>query len=196
MKNRFAAIAAVALAATVTLAGCAGADELTSATPTPNQPAATAAAFNDADVMFTTMMIEHHAQAIEMSDIILAKDDVNPQVGDLAQTIKDAQAPEIEQLQGWRDEWGVAPGDHDMGDMGHGDGMMTAEDLAALEAADGPEASKLFLEQMIVHHEGAVDMAREQIDNGQHAGAIDLAHAITDAQTTEIQTMRDILTTL
>lgn len=183
-------------AATVTLAGCAGADEQTTPTPTPNPPAATAAAFNDADVMFTSIMIEHHAQAIEVSDVILAKDDVNPRVSDLAQTIKDAQAPEIEQLQGWLDEWGVAPGDHNRGDMGHGDGMMTAEDLAALEAADGPEASKLFLEQMIVHHEGAVDMAKEQIDNGQHAEAIDLAHPITDAQTTEIQTMRDILTTL
>jgi uncharacterized protein (DUF305 family) len=61
---------------------------------------------NDADVMFAQMMIPHHEQAIEMSDMILAKDGVNGEITELAQQIKDAQAPEIAQMRGWLAGWG------------------------------------------------------------------------------------------
>lgn len=83
-----------------------------------------------------------------------------------------------------------------MGGMDHGDGMMTEDDLAALESADGPEASQLFLEQMIVHHEGAVEMAQTQVDDGSNPDAVELAQTTIDAQTTEIQEMQDLLATL
>ncbi|MBP3977041.1 DUF305 domain-containing protein [Microbacterium sp. BLY] len=197
MKNRTTALAALALAGTLALAGCSGAEPAGPADHSGmdhSSSDAPLAGANEADVMFASMMIVHHEQAVEMSDIVLAKEGVDPRVADLAERITAAQGPEIEQLQGWLEEWGAEPGDS--GAMDHGDGMMSDDDLAALEAAAGPEASRLFLEQMIVHHEGAVEMAEAQIADGENADAVALAQDIVDAQTAEIAEMTDILATL
>lgn len=195
MKFRTAATAALAL--TLALAGCsAGSDDEDSMPGMDHGSSEQAADANDADVMFASMMIVHHEQAIQMSDIVLAKDGVHPEVVELAEAIKTAQGPEIEQLQGWLDDWGVDPDEGQMDGMDHGDGMMTEDDLAALEVADGAEASRLFLEQMIVHHEGAVEMAQPQVDDGSNPDAVELAQTIVDAQTAEIQEMQDLLATL
>ena len=171
-----------ALAALLLLAGCAGADT----------PAADAA-HNDADVMFATMMIPHHEQAIEMSDLVLAAGEVDPEVAMLAQQIKDAQGPEIETLRGWLEDWGADPSSDLMHDMDHGDGMMSESDMDELEAAGPDEISRLYLEQMIVHHEGAIDMAQTELEEGRFPAALEMAEAIVDAQTEEIATMRELL---
>ncbi len=143
------------------------------------------------------MMIPHHEQAIEMSDVILAKDGVDPEVTDLANQIKDAQGPEIEQLTTWLEEWGSP-----MEESGAWttrrwatsmDGMMSEEDMQALDAAQGAEAGQLFLEQMIVHHEGAVEMAQTQVDEGENADAVAMAQEIVETQQAEISTMEDLL---
>lgn len=155
-----------------------------------------AAAANDADIAFTAGMIPHHEQAIEMSDIVLGKDGIDPRVGELAERIKAAQGPEIDRLQGWLRDWGAEHAGHGGDHAGHGDGMMTEEDLAALRDASGADASRLFLEQMIAHHEGAVQMAETQIAEGGNADAIALAREIASAQTAEIQQMRDLLASL
>lgn len=91
-----------------------------------------AADANDADVMFASMVIVHHQQAIQMSDIVLAKDGVHHEVVELAEAIKTAQGPEIEQLQGWLDDWGVDPDGGHLDGMDRGDGIMTEDDLATL----------------------------------------------------------------
>jgi uncharacterized protein (DUF305 family) len=75
-------------------------------------------------------------------------------------------------------------------------GMMSDEDMAALQNAQGVDASKLFLTQMITHHEGAITMAQNEIKDGQYPAAIELARAIVTAQQKEIDTMKGILTTL
>ena len=146
--------------------------------------------------MFAQMMIPHHEQAIVMSDMVLPKEDLDPGVLELAQDIKDAQGPEIEQLRGWLEDWGVDQSSHDMSDMGDMDGMLSEDELAALDAAPGPEASRLYLEQMIVHHEGAVDMARTEVEQGSHTEAVELANSIIESQNAEIQQMRDMLAAL
>jgi|TARA_B100000519_G_scaffold197767_1_gene206079 uncharacterized protein (DUF305 family) len=200
MKNkiRAAALVAVPLAAALFLAGCAdnggsmpGMDHGGS----DSSPSDSAADFNAADEMFATMMIPHHEQAVEMSDMILAKSDVDPRVLELAQQIKDAQQPEIDTMEGWLEDWGVDG--MDMGGMDHGgDGMMSEEDMAALEAATGPEAARLFLEQMILHHQGAIEMAEAELQDGKNADALALAQAVVDTQSAEITTMQDLLTQL
>lgn len=181
------ALTATALAAVLALAGCAGSED-------PED-------FNEADVDYAVGMIIHHEQAVEMSDIVLGKDDVHPEVTELAEDIKAAQGPEIAQMNAWLDEWGHEPdetgghshGDHDdHADMGH-EGMMSEEDLAALEAADGPEASRLFLEQMIVHHEGAVAMAEQHLEEGQNQAALELSGNVIADQNAEIELMRELL---
>jgi uncharacterized protein (DUF305 family) len=152
---------------------------------------------NDTDVGFAQNMIPHHRQAIEMSDILLAKQGIDPRVRDLATEIKAAQGPEIKQMQGWLSQWGAPPmpgdghGGHDMG--GDTMGMMSGEQMTALKSAQGAEASRLFLTGMIAHHEGAIAMAQPEIGNGQYASAIELARTIATTQQQEIEAMKGIL---
>jgi uncharacterized protein (DUF305 family) len=197
MNNRAAATTAITLTALLALAGCAS---TTSSGGMDNMPgmgssasASPAADVNNADMQFTMMMIPHHEQAVEMADMILAKDGVDERVLTLAEQIKAAQGPEIELMESWLDEWGTPMGDMD--GMDHG-GMMSDTDMQALEDATGAEASRLFLEQMIVHHEGAIEMAQDEVENGQNPDVITLAANIIASQTTEIATMEDILATL
>ncbi|CAH0211917.1 MULTISPECIES: DUF305 domain-containing protein [Microbacterium] len=196
MKIRPAAIAALTLTALLALTGCVvttGSDNGMDGMDHGSGSSASADANTD-DVMFARMMKEHHEQAIEMSDLLLSKDGVDERVVALAEEIKAAQEPEIQKMDQWLEDW-----DADMGNMGgmdHGDGMMSEEDMQALEDATGPDAGRLFLEQMIQHHEGAVDMAQEEVDNGQNSDAIALAETIIDTQTDEIATMKEILATL
>jgi uncharacterized protein (DUF305 family) len=90
---------------------------------------------------------------------------------------------------------------------GHGDmpgmsetpgmtGMMSEQDMAALQNAQGVEASKLFLTQMIAHHEGAITMGQNEIKDGQYPAAIELAQSIVTSQQKEIETMKGIPATL
>ncbi|WP_242087539.1 DUF305 domain-containing protein [Microbacterium lacticum] len=203
MRIRTAATAALAVATALTLAGCAGGTGSGSESMpgmdhggSSASPSVVMADFNDADVMFAQMMIPHHQQAVEMADMILAKDGIDAGVISLAEQIRAAQQPEIEQLEGWLEEWGADSDTESMGGMDHGDGMMTDGDMQSLEAATGAEASRLFLEQMTMHHEGAITMAQEEVDNGQNADAVALAQTIIDTQTAEIATMQELLARL
>ena len=152
------------------------------------------AEFGQADVMFAQMMIPHHEQAIEMSDLILAKDGVDPDVVDLAEEIKAAQGPEIEQMESWLDEWGVpSMMDADDGGMGGMGGMLSEAEIDELEAADGATGTTLFLEGMIEHHEGAIDMAEQHQENGENDEALELSASIIETQTAEIERMKQLL---
>ncbi|MCM6761184.1 DUF305 domain-containing protein [Rathayibacter sp. ZW T2_19] len=193
----------LALATAITLTACSDSssgmsgmdgmgDSSSSASAAPSSSsAASAEDFNDQDVMFAQMMKPHHEQAVEMSDMILAKDGISTEVTDLATQIKEAQGPEISQLEEWLAAWGA---EDSMSGMDHSmDGMMSDEDMSALESATGAEAEKLFLEQMMMHHEGAVEMAQTEVDEGQNADAIEMAEMIVQTQTEEIATMQDLL---
>lgn len=189
-----------AIALAIALTGCSTGNG--SDSPTTSESSRVAA--NTADETFVTMMIPHHKQAVEMADIVLDKEGVDPRIVDLAQQIKEAQGPEIERMLSWLEDWGVDydPNVGSMDAMDHGsmaeseDGMMTADDMSSLENADGVGASRLFLEQMIVHHVGAVDMARIALDDGQHPDVLELAQQVTDDQTVEINAMEDLLAQL
>ncbi len=208
--KRFVGIAAAAVAVTVVLGACgnnSGSNHDTSSMTTSVGGSTQAQSDNDADVTFAQGMIPHHQQAIEMSDMLLAKQDIDPRVASLANDIKAAQGPEIQQLQGWLADWGVSatttspsggmpgmPG-HDAGNMGGG-GMMTEQDMTALRNAQGVEASRLFLTQMIEHHKGAITMAQTEVDSGQFAPAMELARSIIASQQKEIDTMQQMLGSL
>ncbi|SEN81838.1 DUF305 domain-containing protein [Cryobacterium sp. TMT1-3] len=196
LKPRTFLYAAVALAATLTLSSCAGGSPATdSANPSASQ---TTAAFNSADVTFAQMMIPHHEQAVQMSDDLLAKDGIEQSVIDIATEIKAAQEPEIAQLKDWLAAWGEDESSMSgMDGMGGGsDGMMSDNDMMALQDASGVEASTLFLEQMTVHHEGAVAMAQLEIDDGENADAQAMAATIVKTQTAEIAVMAELLASL
>ena len=210
-KTRTVVTGAAALAAMAVIGACstAGTKEATSSpAPTSAQSAtsAQAAPHNRADMMFAHMMIPHHEQAIEMSDIILSKQDIDPRVVDLATQIKAAQGPEIAQMQGWLKQWGMKmedmppmgdmPGHGGMGNMAGMEGMMSPAQMEALKNAQGLQASELFLTGMIEHHEGALTMAQDEITNGQFPDAITMAKSILQSQQKEIDTMNQILDSL
>jgi uncharacterized protein (DUF305 family) len=185
-----------ALAALLTLTGCAsaGTGSAGSGDGIGHDEHATTGAdatseANGADIMFAQMMLPHHQQALEMSAIVLAKDGVDPAVAELAEQIEAAQGPEIEQLESWLDEWGAPAADNAVAM----DGMLSEAQLDELEAADGASASQVFLEQMIEHHEGAVAMAEEHLENGAHEGALAMSEAIIESQNAEIAQMREML---
>ncbi|TFD03714.1 MULTISPECIES: DUF305 domain-containing protein [unclassified Cryobacterium] len=199
LKPRTFLYAAVALAATLTLSSCAGGSPAPdSVSPSASQ---TTAAFNSADVTFAQMMIPHHEQAVQMSDDLLAKDGIDQSVTDLATEIKAAQEPEITQLKDWLTAWGEddssMSGMDGMSGMGGGsDGMMSDDDMMALQDASGIQAATLFLEQMTVHHEGAVAMAQLEVDDGENADAQAMAANIVKSQTAEIAVMAELLASL
>ncbi|KRE66377.1 DUF305 domain-containing protein [Arthrobacter sp. Soil761] len=200
---------AAALAASLGLAGCAAnagsgngmpmdhgsSNPMSSTMPSAGTMPSANADHNQADIRFAQMMIPHHAQAVEMSGIILAKPDMPAEVTALATKIKAAQAPEIEQMTGWLSGWNVPTmmSDH----SGHGmTGMVDDDGIEKLKSATGTEAARLFLEQMIGHHEGAIDMAQQEISAGKFPDAVKLGHDIVDAQQAEITQMKQLLTTL
>ena len=196
-------LSTAAFAGLLAVAGCAspagpgsmpGMDHGNSTTSAPAN--GTSAEHNAADVMFAQMMIPHHAQAVEMSDAMLAKADLPAEVRDLAVKIKEAQAPEIEKMTAWLKSWNM-PVMASSGHSGHSmDGMLTEADLKKLGSAQGTEAAKLFLTQMIAHHEGAVTMAKTEISQGSNPEAVQLSKDIVTSQEAEIQEMRDLLATL
>src|SRR5258708_25467848 len=204
--KRATLIGAGALTVLAFATGCSSSNEPEHPASHSASPSATAAhsataaaeAHNDADVTFAQHMIPHHPQAIEMSDTLLAKQGIDPRVVELANQIKAAQGPEIQQMQGWLTQWGTPsmPPMSGHGDMAGMSGMMSEQDMTALKDAQSVHASKLYLTQIIAHHEGAIRMAQSEIKDGQYPPAVGMARAIVTGQQQEIDTMKGILASL
>jgi uncharacterized protein (DUF305 family) len=141
--------------------------------------------FSPSDINFAEMMIPHHEQAIEMSEIAF-KNTMNSEVLQLAQEIKDAQAPEIDLMKSWA---GVKVSTH----AGHMmDGMLSEDELNALREARSAEFDRLFLQGMIKHHQGAIEMAMD-VKNSNSMVVADLSAAIIKQQEIEITRMEELL---
>jgi uncharacterized protein (DUF305 family) len=145
--------------------------------------------FSANDIMFAQMMIPHHEQAIEMSDLAL-QNSTNPEIRDLATKIKGEQAPEIELMESWTDSH---MGSHMDSHAGHMmDGMLSEEEMDELKSARGVEFDRLFLEGMIKHHKGAIDMA-DDVDDSKNPDVAKLAQSILITQRAEIELMKELL---
>ena len=165
-----------ALVALVLLAGCS------SAVNSDNN-------LSSRDVMFAQMMIPHHQQAIEMSDLAL-KNSTNQEIRDLATKIKGEQAPEIRLMESWTEgNMGSHMGSHDGHMM---NGMLSEEEIHELENTSGVEFNRLFLKGMIAHHEGAIEMARD-VENSKNEEVSKLARSIITSQRAEIEYMKELL---
>lgn len=158
------------------------------------------ATFNATDVKFATDMIPHHRQALDMAEAAQSKA-ATPEVRALAGRIAKAQEPEIATMSGWLTAWGEpvpSPGamHHDMGDMGQMPGMMTDQEMHDLSKATGKDFDRMFLQMMIRHHQGAVEMAKTEQAQGQDPAVKQLAATIAADQTAEIAEMRGMLAKL
>lgn len=151
------------------------------------------------DVRFMQDMIPHHQQAREMADLVAERTN-NPDIVDIAGRINASQGDEIAFMQGWLSDRGeaVPPPDHRHGThMSHEMmGMATPEEMARLAASDGTDFDRLFLQLMIPHHEGAVTMVEDLLDQPGAAYDPVLYEFTTDVvndQTTEIERMNALL---
>ena len=201
-------LAAAATAATLLIGLTACGNDGSTSDAQAEQTAPNGDVFNDADVSFSTDMIPHHAQALVMVDMARGRD-LSPATQQLTADIQAAQGPEIEQMVGWLNDWGkpvpetmrdhVNAEDHgmsgyDMGDDSSGmPGMMTDEEMEHLKAAQGQDFETMWLEMMIEHHEGAIEMARDERADGVFQPATDLAESIETSQQTEIELMNELL---
>ena len=204
---RLVRLAGGLMAGAIVLAGCSNDGEGSSAesspttsSPTASSSASDSAAHNDADVAFVQGMLPHHEGALAMAQLADGRAS-DPRVIDLADRIEAAQGPEIETMTGWLEEWGEPLPEEDMGGMDHGSGGMdmegmTEEDMTALDSTSGAEFDRMFLEMMIPHHQGAVDMAETEIADGSNPDAVDMAREIVESQTAEIEEMQTLLTEL
>lgn len=158
---------------------------------------------NDADVTFATEMIQHHAQALAMVNLTVDRK-LTPSFEALATRIREAQAPEIETMTDWLDEWGEKIPEtvndhmnHDMGTMPEGTedmpGMMSADEMKQLEDAPDGDFETMWLEMMIRHHKGAIEMAKAEQSDGKYKPAVDLANSIASSQSDEIEEMKGMI---
>jgi uncharacterized protein (DUF305 family) len=185
---------AVALVAVLAACGsnssdtAGGSDATTASTTATNT-------FNNADVMFAQMMIPHHEQAIEMSDMALDPTmGASEEILDLATQIKDAQDPEITQMKNLLMAWNK-PEAADSG-MDHSSmmsGMMSSDEMAELGKKMGKDFDVAWVEAMIAHHEGAIEMANTVLDDGTNADIRALAQAVIKGQQAEIETLRSLV---
>ncbi|WP_394816804.1 DUF305 domain-containing protein [Streptomyces lonegramiae] len=153
---------------------------------------------NSADFAYVSMMIEHHRQALVMTD--LAPDRAkSSKVKRLAERIAAGQQPEIEAMKGWqktngwtKDQGGGAP-EH-AGGHGHDamPGMATERQLDQLRAARGADFDKLFLKLMITHHSGAVSMATDVLAKGNNLRVEEMADDVISQQSAEIRRMEQL----
>ncbi|MEV8123475.1 DUF305 domain-containing protein [Streptomyces sp. NPDC085944] len=146
---------------------------------------------NSADVSYARMMILHHAQALEMTELAPTQAE-SGRVKKLAERISAAQGPEIRAMEGWLATHGekVAGAGHDHSAM---PGMATEAQLKKLRAARGKAFDQLFLTLMITHHEGAISMATDVKSEGNNVLVEEMADDVVAQQTSEITRMRAML---
>lgn len=189
---RIVAVAA-ALATAVVVSSCSKTEDHSAHATSSTTSSATAAAHNADDVMFAQMMIPHHQQAIDLA-AMASIHTTNQAVRSLAGKIADEQQPEIDQMNALLQQWGVDPamGDH----SGHGatmQGMVDEATMTKLKSLNGPEFDTLWLQAMIGHHQGAIEMAKTEIANGQSTDLTTMAKSIVTGQQAEIDQMKQML---
>jgi uncharacterized protein (DUF305 family) len=177
--------------------------------------AASPPADDSVDAGFARDMSLHHAQAVEMSMIVRDETD-NESVRTIAYDIATTQQQQIGQMYAWLELWGlsqysVAPtmawmsdsGGHDMANMSNSSepedtgglmpGMATPEQMDQLRAARGRPAEILFLQLMIRHHLGGVEMATYAEEHAEVEQVRHLAETMVVSQEAEIRAMNNML---
>ena len=182
MQRRYlAALAAAALIATVGLAACGDDDD--------GESGGSASA-NDTDGAFIVEMTAHHESAIEMAEMALSSGE-HPEIQELAGNIIASQGEEISQMAEIHQRLFDAP----VGEMDHGDlGLSEADagmEHGAEALADAKPFDREFIDMMIPHHQGAIRMARVELAEGEDEELKEIASAIIEAQSTEIEEMNE-----
>ena len=143
-----------------------------------------------ADIMFLQMMIPHHQQAVDISNLALTKSK-DAELLALATAIRDGQADEILLMKKWLKDAGAGV------DMGHSmhdqmGGMLDEAELAGLKSAKGSEFDRLWLQGMTGHHDGALHMT-QMIEDATNSTIKKFGQDIVALQTAQIEQMKVML---
>jgi uncharacterized protein (DUF305 family) len=175
------------------VAGCADTPVGVGAAPPPTTAAPAPAVVGAVDTDYARMMLGHHEQALELSALAPGRSS-SPDVADLAFRIDRAQVEEAGQLQGLLRLRGAPT---DPGPMTGMPGMADAATLARLRSLSGPAFDRLWLATMAAHHEGALAMARSQLDRTGGAASTsplaEFSRTLLVSQQAEIDRMRALL---
>ena len=153
------------------------------------------------DVEFMQGMILHHAQAVEMTDLIEERTE-NKNLRLIGARISKSQLDEMNFMKRWLETRGESTSLPNMGGHGHGSdphlmpGMLTPKQMDALKKAKGAEFDRLFLAGMIQHHVGALDMVKDLFNTagaGQDAVLFNFATDVDTGQRAEIRSMETLL---
>jgi len=156
---------------------------------------------SEADVRFMRGMIPHHGQALDMTALVPTRATTN-EFRSMALRMQISQRDEIRLMERWlteREEDIPPPNAHRMmmaGDMALMPGMLNAGQMEQLASATGQEFERLFLEFMIMHHEGALTMVQTLFNSsgaGQESLIFKFATDVDADQTIEIMRMRRML---
>jgi uncharacterized protein (DUF305 family) len=148
--------------------------------------------YTGADIMFLQMMIPHHQQAIDISNLAM-KASSDSELLELAKIIARDQAAEIKQMKAWLKDAGASEDmGHSMDGMG---GMLNDDELAALSAATGKEFDTLWLKGMTEHHDGAIHMT-QMIEDAQNADIKAFGAKVIKDQSEQIAQMKKMLARL
>jgi uncharacterized protein (DUF305 family) len=188
-----------------------GAPGQSNKTLTPETASAAQRRPSEADIKFMQGMIMHHAQAVEMTELLRTRSQ-NTEIQALGKRISISQTDEMRFMKQWLTDRGLplsgngsmdmagmdmAGMDHmDMGPMPMMPGMLTPEQMKALAAAAGPAFDHLFLTGMIQHHTGALTMVKGLFASpgaGQDPQLFDFASDVDNTQQAEIDIMRHML---
>ena len=177
-----------ALAAVILLSACGGSTTRNTGTSTPaNQPAS----HNLADVAFTANMLPHHQQGLDLAAMVPSHT-ANANLIKLASGIAGSQQPEIKTLKGFLVQWS-ARSDADTRGPADVDMMVDQATMTKLGSLQGADFDKLWLQSMISHHQGAIDMANTEISNGVNTDAVTMAKHMVSMQQGEIDQMKKML---
>ncbi len=186
-----AALAGLTLSLSLTLVACGDSDDDSSAEPGAAQTASNGDVFNDADVAFATDMVPHHAQAIEMVTLTQGRP-LDPEVAALAEEIRAAQSPEVEQMVDWLTDWGVDVPETslDHANAGHADGHSDdhsdddsgdAGGMDGMDGADGGAMPGMMSDQQMTELEESTDAEFQDrwlsMMVEHHTGAVEMARA-------------------
>lgn len=142
------------------------------------------------DLQFLDTMARHHEGAVKMA-ALAQKNGAHAELKELARAIADSQEQEIVRMQQWRKSWFGDDARAVNMDMAGMKGSMHGMDMSKLEAARGNEFDLLFIDMMIPHHEGAVEMGKQAARQARHEKLKQFANQVVSAQEAEIRTMKD-----
>lgn len=192
MRRSHVFCAVVALA--VGLSAC-GIEFSGEAADTDSAAAIVDAAFNDRDVLYAQLMLVHSRQAVELANLALeAETQASDAVKVIATRIKIEHASEIERmtllLRAWDEPLALAPNPEPLQLR---TGILTSKHVDYITSLRADAFDQEYMQSMISHHEGSIDMARMEIVKGQNASLLELAKSVVTKRQSSIDAMTALL---